>query len=125
MVVMSQSDVIRGAVTRALSDVKNDLASINRKLDMINPSKEENIVNNDVITLHWKGKMVWWTKVKDASCYRLRLFIREDEIDVIEIERNKAYYSFCDLNFNLLPYKVVLEVEDRNGNIISELSMSI
>ena len=124
MVVVSQRDLISGAVKGALSDVKNELKLINRKLDMTNPSKEEIIVNNDVITLHWQGKMVWWTKVKEASCYRLRLFIREDEIDVIEIERNKAYYSFCDLNFNL-PYKVVLEVEDRNGNIISELSMSI
>lgn len=61
------------------------------------------------------------TKSKDASCYRLRLFIEDDEIDVIKIERNTAYHTFKDLNVDL-EYEVLLEIEDRNGKVINKLS---
>ena len=123
MPVISESEIISGAVDGALSDVKNELSSINHKLDKLSPS-HENVVSNKGTTLHSKGKMVWWTKSKDASCYRLKLFIEDDEIDVIEKERNTAYHTFKDLNTDL-EYKVVLEIEDRNGKIINELMIRI
>ena len=78
MPVISGSQIISGAVDRALSGVKNELSSINHKLDKLSPS-HENVVSNKGTTLHSKGKMVWWTKSKDASCYRLKLFIEDDE----------------------------------------------
>ena len=123
MPVISGSQIISGAVDRALSGVKNELSSINHKLDKLSPS-HENVVSNKGTILHSKGKMVWWTKSKDASCYRLKLFIEDDEIDVIEKERNTAYHAFKDLNTDL-EYKVVLEIEDRNGKIINELMIRI
>ena len=123
MPVISESQIISGAVDIALSGVKNELSSINHKLDKLSPSQEY-VVSNKGTMLHSKGKMVWWTKSKEASCYRLKLFIQEDEIDVLEIERNKAYHTFKDLN-NDLVYKIVLEIEDRNGEIINELSIRV
>lgn len=59
-----------------------------------------------------RDKMVWWKNQDEALLYRLRLFIEEYEIEVIEIERSKAYHKFNDLVGT--GYKVKLEVEDRN-----------
>lgn len=124
MPVLSQSDIISGAVGRALADVKTQLASINMKLEKLTSSQEECTVSNKGVTLHSKGKMVWWTKSNDASCYRLKLYLRNDEIDIIEVERNKAYHTFNDLNSHL-SYEVKFEIEDRNGKIINEMFIKI
>lgn len=124
MPVVSEGQIISGAVDRALSGVKNELASINQKLSKLIDSQEENVVSNKGITLHSKGKMVWWTKSNDASCYRLKIYLQNDEIDIVEVERNKAYHTFNDLN-NYLSYEVKLEIEDRNGKIINEMFIKI
>lgn len=120
MPVISESQIISGAVDRALFGVKIELSSINHKLDKLTPS-QECCESYRGTTLHSKGKMVWWIKSKDASCYRLRLFIEDDEIDVIKIERNTAYHTFKDLNVDL-EYEVLLEIENRNGKVINKLS---
>lgn len=117
MPVISESQIISGAVDRALFGVKIELSSINHKLDKLTPS-QECCEPYSGTTLHSKGKMVWWIKSKDASCYRLRLFIEDDEIDVIKIERNTAYHTFKDLNVDL-EYEVLLEIEDRNGKLLT------
>lgn len=124
MPVVSEGQIISGAVDRALSGVKNELASINQKLSKLIDSQEENVVFNKSITLHSKGKMVWWTKSNDASCYRLKLYLQNEEIDIVEIERNKAYHTFNDLN-NYLSYEVKLEIENRNGKVINEMFIKI
>ena len=124
MPVVSQGQMISSTFERALLDVNKKITSINEKLDKFNLPQTEYTVSSKGITLHSKGKMVWWTKSKNAVCYRLKLFIQDDEIDVIEIERNKAYHTFIDL-YQDLSYRVVLEVEDRNGEIINKLSINV
>ena len=70
------------------------------------------------------GFMVWWKKINDAALYTIRLFINQDEIDVITKERTTSYHSFVNMasgygssmEFN---YYVTVVAEDREGKIIA------
>lgn len=79
------------------------------------------------LKVYQKAHMVWWSKLPNAASYRLTLFvgtgnIGKQEIDVIEVERNKAYHTFTDLvGANM--YTVHLEAEDRDGNIIDSVEI--
>ena len=123
MSVVSPESIIIEGVSRAVAGLKRELSESRKKFEKMYPSDEGFVVNKD-ITLYKKGRMLWWTKIKEASLYRLRLFIKDDEIDIKEIERNKAYYNFSDLHYDL-NYKVKLEIENRDGKIINELSIDI
>ena len=85
------------------------------------PIAEETSPNG--LKIYKKGKMVWWGKNKDAAGYRLRLFVRNNEIDIVEVERDRAYHTFTDLVGS--GFKVQLEVEDRNGMIIDSVSIKL
>lgn len=85
------------------------------------PIEEETSLNG--LKIYKRGKMVWWEKNKDAADYRLRLFVKNNEIDVIEIDRDRAYHTFADLVGT--GFKVQLEVEDRNGMIIDSVSIKL
>lgn len=43
------------------------------------------------------GLMAWWKKVEGAALYNVRLYINEDEIDCVSIDRTKAYHTFVNL----------------------------
>lgn len=79
------------------------------------------------LKVYQKGHMVWWSKLPNAASYRLTLFVGKNkigkqEIDIIEIERNKAYHTFTDLvGANM--YTVRLEAEDRDCNIIDSVEI--
>lgn len=123
MSVITQGDIISGAVGHAMSEVKAEIASINK---ILQASSNETFdrVDGDGISLFRRGKMVWWTKKQEASSYRLRLFVGNDEIDIIEIDRSRAYHTFTDL-VGMGMYKVSLEVEDRDGNIINMVKIDL
>lgn len=116
---------IEADVNEIKSEIKCLLREVERINDKINTCKEDDKADykfDKKIALHRSGKMFWWTKNEKAVRYRLRLFIDDFEIDTIEIERNKAYHTFTDLVGNN-QYKVVLEAEDRNGQIINSIEM--
>ena len=85
------------------------------------PIEEETSLNG--LKIYKRGKMVWWRKNKNAAGYRLRLFVKNNEIDIIEVERDRAYHTFTDLVGT--GFKVQLEVEDRNGQIIDSVSIKL
>ncbi len=118
--------------------VSNQIARIEHRLDLIIDEIKKMRCDNSTmkqkesktgLKIFVKKYMVWWTKVNEASSYRLKLFIKEgincpyDEIDSIEIDRNKSYHTFKDL-VESLNYKVDLEVENRNGEIIDSVSIT-
>ena len=74
--------------------------------------------------IYKKGHMVWWQKNPDAAAYRLHLFIGEDEIDIIEVERNKTYHTFIDLVGTGI-YRVEYEAEDRDGNVLDRAAIEM
>jgi hypothetical protein len=75
------------------------------------------------------GFMVWWKKINDAALYTIRLFINQDEIDVITKERTTSYHSFVNMaridrlsdygSSTGLNYYVTVIAEDREGKIIA------
>lgn len=75
------------------------------------------------------GFMVWWKKINDAALYTIRLFINQDEIDVITKERTTSYHSFVNMarihqtsdygGSTGLNYYVTVVAEDREGKIIA------
>jgi hypothetical protein len=75
------------------------------------------------------GFMVWWKKINDAALYTIRLFINQDEIDVITKERATSYHSFVNMarihqtsdygSSMGLNYYVTVVAEDREGKIIA------
>ena len=112
-------------VNEIKSEIKCLLREVERINDKINTCKEDDKTDykfDKKIALHRSGKMFWWTKNEKAVRYRLRLFIDDFEIDTIEVERNKAYHTFTDLSDGER-YKLLFEVEDRNGEIINKMEM--
>ncbi len=116
--------------------VSSPNAGIEHRLDLILDELKKNHDTNTIVRksktglkIFVKEYMVWWTKVNEASSYRLKLFVKEEincpyaEIDSIEIDRNKSYHTFKDLVGSLM-YKVDLEVENRNGEIIDSVSIT-
>ena len=75
------------------------------------------------------GFMVWWKKINDAALYTIRLFINQEEIDVITKERTTSYHSFVNMarihqtsdygSSTGLNYYVTVVAEDREGKIIA------
>ena len=75
------------------------------------------------------GFMVWQKKINEASLYTIRLFINQDEIDVITKERTTSYHSFVNMarihqtsdygSSTGLNYYVTVVAEDREGKIIA------
>lgn len=75
------------------------------------------------------GFMMWWKKINDAALYTIRLFINQDEIDVITKERTTSYHSFANMarihqtsdygSSTGLNYYVTVVAEDREGKIIA------
>ena len=68
--------------------------------------------------------MVWWKKINDAALYTIRLFINQDEIDVITKERTTSYHSFVNMasaygSSMEFKYYVTVVAEDREGKIIA------
>ena len=73
--------------------------------------------------------MVWWKKINDAALYTIRLFINQDEIDVVTKERTTSYHSFVNMarihrasdygSSTGLNYYVKVVAEDREGKIIA------
>lgn len=122
MGVITQSEIISGATKAANKGIENQLAEINKKLDKILEIKQSDIDDVD-FEIHSRNKMVWWTELPNAASYRLRLYLEGHEIDVIETTRSKRYHTFNDLVGD--GYYIVLEVEDRNGKIIRDISITI
>ena len=85
--------------------------------------------DESLFTIYKKGYMVWWKKIPEAATYILTLYVGKhkigrQEIDVIEIERNKAYHTFTDL-VGADMYTVRLEAEDRDGNVIDSVEINL
>lgn len=108
-------------IERKLESTNAKLESINSKLDNL-ICDDSDCVESDGITLFRRGRMIFWTKVEDALCYRLRLYCCQNEIDVIELDRNKAYHTFTDLVGKGV-FAVKLEVENRDGDIINSATI--
>lgn len=103
------------------------------KEDVSQPAKEipKNIMKKiDVKVKSFpSGFMVWWKKLNDAALYTIRLFINQDEIDVITKERTTSYHSFVNMaridrlsdygNSTGLNYYITVVAEDREGKIIA------
>ena len=107
-----------GCFGGGVNDTNRLLVKIVNKMTIVEESK----VQNGILSLYQRNKMFYWNKIKEAACYKLRLFLNDIEINVIEIERTKSYYTFNDLVGS--GYKIILEVEDRSGSIIAQISMN-
>lgn len=101
------------------------LRDIKKKVDQIYDETlliKSNHAKNGELTINVRNKMVWWNKQEDAALYRLKLFVKDNEIEDIEIQRTKCYHTFTDLIGT--GYKIVLEVEDRNGKILNSVEIN-
>ena len=118
--IVSQNENTNDLLTRILTELKN-----------WNKDGPTESVDSDksLFTIYKKGYMVWWKKIPEAATYILTLYVGKhkigrQEIDVIEIERNKAYHTFTDL-VGADMYTVRLEAEDRDGNIIDSVEINL
>ena len=86
------------------------------------------------IERHSNGIMVYWNKIEDSARYYVKLYIEEkesyskktfeQELETVEIDRNKFYHTFQGLarfykqgmEFN---YFIEVLAENRNGQIIA------
>lgn len=116
------------------SFVKNNVVAPKIKVEEI-VEKKTNIEQKTMKKLDVKvrgfssGFMVWWKKINDAALYTIRLFINQDEIDVITKERTTSYHSFVNMaridrlsdygSSTGLNYYVTVIAEDREGKIIA------
>jgi hypothetical protein len=116
------------------SFVKNNVVAPKIKVEEI-VEKTTNIEQKTMKKLDVKvrgfssGFMVWWKKINDAALYTIRLFINQDEIDVITKERTTSYHSFVNMarvdrlsdygSSTGLNYYVTVIAEDREGKIIA------
>lgn len=101
------------------------LTKILEKLEEItNGASNNEIVSShgDNAVLHRKGKMFWWDKSEEVAIYKVTLYILDDEVATIELDRNLAYYTFKDLDGYGI-YRFKLEKENRDGNIIGKAEM--
>lgn len=115
--LFSQNSKMIELLTQILSEVKHGDTSC--------PIEQQ--TSSKGLKVYKKAHMVWWSKLPNAASYRLTLFvgkgnIGKQEIDIIEIERNKAYHTFTDLVGTNM-YTVHLEAEDRDGNIIDSVEI--
>lgn len=97
------------------------VSKLNQNQNSLSVSKQ---TSANGMVINQKGHMIWWTKNEEASLYRLHLYINDDEIDIIEIDRTKAYHSFFDLVGDGM-YKVCLEVINRERKIIDFVSITM
>ena len=105
--------------------VENGVNETNRLLNKVVDKMthiEESQVQDGILCLCRRNMMFYWNKLDKAANYRLQLFLNDIEIDVIEIERTKSYYTFNDLVGS--GYKIILEIEDRSGSILKKISMN-
>ncbi len=103
-----------------LAKILSELEKITKESGLDDEIEEASNNNN---FLFRRGKMFWWTKCNEASSYRLSLFINGLLVSTIEIDRNTRYYTFKDVEgFDI--FRVRLEAENRDGQIISEIEMS-
>ena len=123
MVISPNAGIARqGATTNEL--LTQILAVLN---NMTKDGDTQSVESEKGLTLYKKGFMVWWKKLPEAATYVLTLYVGKhkigrQEIDVIEIERNKAYHTFTDL-VGTNWYTVRLEAEDRNGNTLDSVEI--
>ena len=103
------------AVSEELAQIRSELR---RELPVSSQITQENY------KIFKRGHMIWWQKNPDAAAYRLHLFIGEDEIDIIEVERNKTYHTFIDLVGTGI-YRVEYEAEDRDGNVLDRATIKM
>lgn len=122
MPVIGPGEITHGAVKGAVREIENQLIDIKNEIKSANKIKTNSNIEGTLLICS-RDKMVWWKKQEDASIYRLRLFIENHEIDVIEVERSKAYHTFTDLVGT--GYVVKLEVEDRSGNVTKSIEITI
>lgn len=114
-----QNEEIIGLLKEILSEVKGN----GKNLTIFRQESSKGLV------IYQKGYMLWWKKLPDAAGYRITLFVGKgkvgkQEIDVIEIERNRAYHTFTDLVGTDM-YTVRLEAEDRGGNIVDSVEITL
>ena len=66
------------------------------------------------------GAMVYWNKIEDAARYYIKLYIDEQELETVEIGRNKYYHTFQGLaNYYRKSYYVQVQAENRIGEIVA------
>ena len=73
------------------------------------------------------GAMVYWEKIEDAARYYVKLYVEEkgsysnktfeQELETVEIDRNKFYHTFQGLA--RFQYYIEVLAENRDGQIIA------
>ena len=89
-----------------------------------NPKTDESIVKNGSFVLQRKDYLVWWNKVDDAARYRVVLYINEDEVETIDLDRETRYYAFSKLP-NGIACIVKVIAENREGNEVVSASIKL
>ncbi len=107
-----------GRSTELLSKILSELREDATSMRVVAETTEKGL------KIYKKGHMIWWEKNPDAAAYRLHLYIGKDEIDVVEVERNKAYHTFIDLVGTGI-YRVEYEAEDRDGNVLDRATIEM
>lgn len=110
-------------VEARIDEVNKKLAKISSQMEQDSLIKHQNISKQGLL-IFTLGYMVWWKKVDGAANYRIKLFIDNIEVDVIEIDRNKSYHTFTDLVGKGI-FRVELEVEKRDGTIIDSVEVDL
>ena len=120
-----------GATREKIKELHETVKMLSNKVDKILrhfPDNKLAEASNDYTTLRSEYRMVWWKKVDNAFRYQLRLIAGYDadavEIDIVQVERNCSYYVFKDLPRDIY-FKVILEPEDRSGEIMFSLEIEI
>ena len=118
-------------IQNRLDKVYEELQKLNKRIDnLFLPSTPEvKETTNGVFTLKSLDNMIWWTKDEKAARYRIKLFASAngddwDEIDVIEVDRERAYWAFSDLPKSIR-FKAEVIVENRNGEPIGSALINI
>lgn len=117
MGIFNHEEYVRENLREILTELK--------KLTKNEACMADNVVSttSNNLTFNRKGCLFWWNKISDAASYRLRLSIEDDEIDVIEFDRNKSWYLFNGYVAGLT-YTVKLIAENRNGQSIANCELS-
>ena len=107
-----------GEAADLLKQILAELKESKAELPVASKKTEEHF------NIYKKGHMVWWQKNPDAAAYRLHLYVNDDEIDIVEVERNKTYHTFTDL-VGMGMYRVEYEAEDRDGNVLDRATIEM
>ena len=114
-----------GGISQELEDKIRDIsAKVDRLINKLEDDNRVQTIYKGDFALMRKSNLVWWTKVDGAARYCLNLFINNEEVGSIDLDREKRYYVFDKMPSGI-NYLVNVVAEDRNGDAIVSASIEL